>query len=87
MNVLSELLAPVKEERREMSIIMIPGQKPIVEFKGIWSGKYITAAMNSVAKAYRIQARNMVRPRITAVGVTNTQPVAEDGGKGDARAD
>jgi hypothetical protein len=33
----------VESNKREISITMIDGQKPIVIFEGFWNGKYIKA--------------------------------------------
>jgi hypothetical protein len=87
MSELSNALSQRVNEAKELKIVMTPGQKPVVEFKGFWSGKFITAAMNSVAKAYRIQARNMVRPRAKINEEVKTQSLvtAVKGEKGDGK--
>lgn len=41
------------EEEKSVVIRIIPGQRPQVEFGGFWTGKYIQAAQNALAKAYR----------------------------------
>ena len=71
---------------RELTIKIKQGEKPEVKFNGFWNGKFIQAAMSSIAKAYRIQARNIVRPRAipNIIEEKKTQPVVvEKGGKGD----
>lgn len=89
MSDLSDALRISDEGKsRELTIKMKAGEKPEVSFKGFWNGKFITAAMNSISKAYRIQARNVVRPRATINNTVDnkTQLVnTEKGGKGDGK--
>ena len=40
-------------EEKTMLLKLIPGQRPMVIFTGFWNGKFIKAAMNGIARAYR----------------------------------
>lgn len=65
---LSSGLAPAavleqrREEQRSLHLTIEPGRAPIVEFKGFWSGKFVTAAQASIAKAYRTLKYKPSRP-------------------------
>ncbi len=65
---LREELAPKGDKvdgEKTLFMKLIPGQRPEVVFTGAWSGKYITAAMNSIAKAYRTQRlRRITKPSV-----------------------
>lgn len=73
MSELSELLKPVEAGKRELTITMIDGQRPVVIFNGFWNGKFIKAAMDSISKAYRLRARDIVRPRAQIEGKVTQQ--------------
>jgi hypothetical protein len=81
---LREELAP-KEDRidgkKTIFLEMEPGKRPLVAFTGFWSGKYISAAMNSVAKAYRTQrARRITRPSVDTGDKPTPQTAVGKGG-------
>lgn len=40
-------------EEKTMLLKLVPGQRPIIIFTGFWNGKFIKAAMNGIARAYR----------------------------------
>ena len=61
---ISSELAPKMEEEKTLSIRLIPGKKPEVTFTGLWSGKFINAAMNSIAKAYRMRRGKVIPPTV-----------------------
>ena len=52
-----------KEEEKTIYISMKPTTRPEVVFTGFWSGKFIKAAMDSIAKAYRTRRFKQVRPQ------------------------
>ena len=71
MSELSEVLKERVEEEKKIVLRILPGKKPEVTFSGFWSGKYIKAAMDSIAKAYRIHGRDARRtPSLTGEQVT-----------------
>lgn len=74
---LKEELAPRLDGEKTILVKMIPGKRPEVTFTGLWTGKYIAAASNSIAKAYRVSRRNVVRPRAEIVGKPTPQIVEE----------
>lgn len=63
---LSDALMGTPKERLEgkktIYLEMIPGTRPQVTFTGFWTGRFIEAAMNSVAKAYRVRKHSASRP-------------------------
>lgn len=64
------------EEERTIVIRMIAGQRPEVTLTGFWNGKFIRAAMDSIAKAYRLRRHKPSR----------SIEVEAKGGKGDVRS-
>ena len=42
------------QEEKTILLKMVPGKKPTVVFTGFWNGHFIKAAMDSVARAYRL---------------------------------
>ena len=50
------------EEEKTILINLIPGKRPTVTFTGFWNGKLIRAAMDSIAKAYRVRRHRVSRP-------------------------
>ena len=58
-STLRHVLADDAKERIEgektVNVKMVYGQRPEVNFTGFWSGKFISGAMNAIAKAYRLQ--------------------------------
>ena len=42
------------QEEKTILLKMVPGKKPNVMFTGFWNGHFIKAAMDSIAKAYRL---------------------------------
>jgi len=64
---LRQELAPKVDGEKTILLKMIPGQRPEVTFTGMWTGKYIAAATNSIAKAYRVARRNITSPRVSIV--------------------
>ena len=78
MSDLSDVLKERVEEEKKIVLRILPGKKPDVTFSGFWSGKYIKAAMDSIAKAYRVQGRNARRtPSLTGEQVTPQVTVVE----------
>ena len=67
-NQLADALQGTYEERmkEEKTILvkMVPGDRPSVSFTGFWNGRFIRAAMDSVAKAYRLRKYAPTRPRV-----------------------
>lgn len=77
---LREELRPSIDGEKSLTLTMKPGKRPEIVFTGMWSGKYIRAAMDSIAKSYRVQGRAVrrtVQPPTTKVVETITQPTAE----------
>ena len=74
---LTEELKPgsVDSGVRELSLKIIPGKRPEVTFTGFWTGKYIKAAMDSIAKGYRMCRRRVILP--TQKVVEEKQQIAE----------
>jgi hypothetical protein len=70
---LRDELAPKGDGEKTILLKMIPGQRPEVTFTGLWTGKYIAAATNSIAKAYRVGRRNITRPRVDTRTTTTPQ--------------
>jgi hypothetical protein len=78
MSELSDVLKDRVEEEKKLMLRILPGKKPEVTFTGFWSGKYIKAAMDSIAKAYRVQGRDVRRaPSSTGEQVTQQATVVE----------
>ena len=50
------------EEEKTIFLVFKPGERPSVNFTGFWSGKFIRAAMDSIAKAYRMAKSRPSRP-------------------------
>ena len=61
---LKDILAPSNgvtvDGEKTLTLRIIPGQRPSVVFSGFWTGKYIKAAMDSIAKAYRLTRRRVL---------------------------
>ena len=77
---LRDVLRPDVDGEKSLLLKMIPGKRPEIVFTGTWTGKYIRAAMDSIAKSYRIQGRTIRRTEIlptAKVAETITQPKAE----------
>ena len=51
------------EEEKTLFLSMVPGRRPKVVFTGFWNGRYIRAAMDSVAKAYRLRRHHITKPK------------------------
>lgn len=68
-------------EEKMIVLRMTLGQRPVVEFSGFWTGKYIKSALSSISKAYRIRRHKM----IGRVHERDNQPPKSgvEGGKGD----
>ena len=49
------------EEEKSITIKMVPGEKPQVEFVGFWNGRILNAAMNSISRAYRLRRHHVIR--------------------------
>jgi hypothetical protein len=60
----SSELAPKVEEEKTLIVKLTPGKAPEITFMGFWTGKYITAAMNSIAKAYRVRRGKAIPPAV-----------------------
>jgi hypothetical protein len=67
---LRDELRPDVDAEKSLTLKIIPGQRPEVTFTGTWTGKYIKAAMDSIAKCYRITRRTVLKN--TAKGQTPT---------------
>ena len=78
---LREELRPLVDGEKSLLLKIIPGHRPEVTFIGTWSGKYIKAAIDSIAKAYRVARRNITTPRVQNVGIITPQNAVEQGGK------
>ena len=52
------------EEERTIVLTLLPGKRPEVSFTGFWNGRFIRAAMDSIAKAYRLRRHSVSRPII-----------------------
>ena len=74
---LRDALAPKVDGEKTILLKMSPGKKPEVAFTGFWTGRYIDAAMNSIAKAYRVTRRNLTRPPVKMVDNPTPQNVVE----------
>ncbi len=72
----SKELAPKIEEEKTLTLKLIPGKKPEVMFTGFWTGKFINAAMNSIAKAYRTRRSHAIPPAVKMEVVKPTPQVA-----------
>ena len=62
---LSEALASSKERiegEKTVMVKMVMGKRPEVTFSGFWNGKFIAGAVNSIARAYRLQRSRPSRP-------------------------
>jgi len=57
MEGLTEALKTKIEEEKTLTLRILPGKRPEVEFHGFWTGKFIRSAMDSIAKAYRVHGR------------------------------
>ena len=73
---LQEELRPPIEGEKTLLLKMTPGNRPEVIFTGLWSGKYIKAAMDSIAKCYRVARRQVIRTT-NKVSDISTQQSAE----------
>lgn len=49
-------------ERKEVTVIITPGQRPEVTFKGEWNGKFVMTAGNAIARAYRHRKQVVLNP-------------------------
>jgi hypothetical protein len=65
---LRDELRPEIEGEKTLILKMLPGKRPEVVFTGAWSGKYIKAAMDSIAKGYRVSRRRVLLPTREEVG-------------------
>lgn len=63
------------ESEKTLTVKLTPGKKPEVTFSGFWTGKFIQAAMNSIARAYRVR-RLRAKPQ-AIVGEQKPQLIAE----------
>jgi len=78
MSSLSDELRPPIDGEKSLTIIIYPGRRPEVVFTGTWTGRYISAAMDSIAKAYRITRRRVIPPTQKLVEI-QTQVKPEGG--------
>ena len=76
---LRDELRPGVEGEKSLLLTIRPGKRPEVVFTGFWTGKYIKAAMDSIAKCYRVARRQAITPA-SKVEITPTQ-VTPEGGK------
>ena len=65
------------EEEKSIVLTMTLGKRPEVAFTGFWNFRFIKAAMNSIAKAYRLRRFKPIRPE------AENPTVRGEGGKGD----
>ncbi len=66
------------QEEKTIFLAITPGNRPEVTFTGFWSARFIRAAMDSIAKAYRLRKSRVSRP----IGDNNEkQPREVEGGK------
>jgi hypothetical protein len=70
-------LAPSVDGEKTILLKMVPGKRPEVVFTGFWTGKYIAAATNSIAKAYRVARRNIIKPRMSVEETLTPQNAVE----------
>jgi hypothetical protein len=80
-DLINELRPPVDGEK-SLTLTISPGKRPVVIFTGMWTGKYIKAAMDSIAKCYRVSGRTTRRMGETPtpkVEITQTQVIPEGG--------
>lgn len=61
---LREELRPPVEGEKSLLLKIAPGKRPEVVFTGTWTGKYIKAAMDSIAKCYRVTRRRVITPTL-----------------------
>ena len=66
------------EEEKSIVLTMVPGQRPAVVFTGFWNFKFIKAAMNSIARNYRLRRYKPIRQ-----GVAENPSARGEGGSGD----
>ena len=59
---LRDELRPKVEGEKSLLLTISPGKRPEVVFTGFWTGKYIKAAMDSIAKCYRVARRTAILP-------------------------
>lgn len=71
-------LRPSIDGEKGLTLKIAPGKRPEVVFTGFWTGKYIKAAMDSIAKAYRVARRAVILPTKPVVE-TKTQAMPEGG--------
>ena len=60
----SRVLAPESKEERTLLLKLVPGKKPEVTFTGLWSGKYVSAAIGSISRAYRVWRAKAILPAV-----------------------
>ena len=79
---LREELRPLVDGEKSLLLTISPGKRPEVVFTGTWTGKYVKAAMDSIAKCYRVTGRLTRRQSETPtlkVETTLTQALPEGG--------
>lgn len=74
---LRDELRPNVDGEKTILLKMCIGKRPDVTFTGFWTGKYIAAATNSIAKAYRVARRNIMRPPMKMVETLTPQDGVE----------
>jgi len=80
-DLINELRPPIEGEK-SLLLTISPGKRPEVVFTGMWTGKYIKAAMDSIAKCYRVSGRLIRRIGETPTSkaeITQTQAMPEGG--------
>lgn len=70
------------EEEKTMFITLTPGKRPVVTFTGFWNGKLISAAVNSIAKAYRLRRHRVSHPAPLRRVVNQTPKNSNEGKAG-----
>lgn len=76
---LRDELRPDVDGEKTLTLKISPGKRPEVSFTGTWTGKYIKAAMDSIARGYRVARRRVLTPA-HQVETVQTQ-VKPEGGK------
>ena len=64
-------------EPKSISLTMTSGHKPEVSFTGFWTGRDIKAAMNSVARAYRLHRRDTMITLLRPATSTESKPALD----------
>ena len=80
---LRDELRPSVDGEKSLLLTIQPGKRPEVVFTGTWTGKYIKAAMDSIAKCYRVSGR-VIRRKVILPTSKVVEPITQlkaEGGK------